>query len=232
MLYSLSLLVLLFFVYSFIGWIHEIIYRLITERKFYTTGFLTMPILPIYGTGATVILLLVDPYFDNPFVVFALSVVIASVLEYTTHLILDKLFHIQLWDYSKKRFNLQGRICLENSLGFGILALLLVYVLHPLFSGWLGMIPDSIAIIIAIVLSSLLIIDFANSVISLVRVRMSAIKGTLKAIWEHLVNELSIITTADPTKRKRLIRIRRALLRLHELNLRRLTRAYPNAQRK
>lgn len=231
MSYLLSLLILLFFTYSFIGWIHEVIYRLITERRFHTTGFLTMPILPIYGTGAIIILFLVEPYIHNPFLVFLFSVLISSFLEFFTHLILDKVFHIKLWDYSKKRFNLQGRVCLENSLGFGALALLLVYVLHPLILMGFDKLPHEVVIVLAIVLSSLTIIDFANSLVSLIRVRASKIRGTFKDIETHILNELA--SAVDPkTNKQRRLRARRAFLRLHKFNIQRLTGAYPDAHRR
>ena len=231
MTYDLSLVLLFFFAYAFIGWIHEILFRLVTERRIYTTGFLTMPILPIYGFGAIAILLLVAPYVQNPFVVFLFGVIISTVLEYVGHLLIDKIFHIKLWDYSDKAFNLQGRVCLQNSLGFGALTLLLVYVLHPLVGTLIIDLPENIAILIATVLSTLLVVDFANSVISLLRVRMQKIKGTLKDVQVHIKSEISYIRKNRKVP-VRFVQLKKALLQIHRLNIQRLANAYPAARRR
>jgi uncharacterized membrane protein len=231
MSYGLDLLVLLFFSYAFLGWINELLFVFITERRIHLAGFLTMPILPIYGVGALLILLFVAPYVHNPFLVFGLSVILATLLEYVTHWAIDKIFHVQLWNYSEKRFNVKGRICLENSLGFGALALLLIYIIHPFLSEVFGMMPSLASIIIAIVLVSLFAVDFANSLMSLIRVRATKLKGTLNDIQRHIIAELTILTGPNPSRR-RLMRTRRAFLRLHQLNIRRLTHAFPRATKK
>lgn len=228
---SLDLLILLFFIYAFLGWINEFIYILITERRLHIAGFLTMPILPIYGTGALLILLFIAPYINNPFLVFVLSVIVATILEYVTHWIIDKVFHIQLWNYDNKRFNLKGRICLENSLGFGALALLLIYIIHPALLELLISVPSTVTIVTVAILGSLLVIDFVNSVASLLRMRFANLEGTLHDIQRHIIAELTILTSENPSHRK-LMRTRRAFLRLHQLNIKRLTSAYPNARKK
>lgn len=229
--YSLDLLILLFFSYALLGWVQEFLFVLITERRVHLAGFLTLPILPIYGVGALLILLLVTPYVDNPFLVFGLSVILATFLEYTTHWAIAKIFRIQLWDYSDKPFNLKGRICLENSLGFGALALLLVYIIHPVLFNMLERIPPLITLIAAITVTILVIIDTANSVMSLIRVRAGKLKGTFKDIQRHVISELAILRRPDPTH-KRLMRTRRAFLKLHQLNVKRLINAFPKASRK
>jgi uncharacterized membrane protein len=127
------------------------------------------------------LILLVEPYVNNPFLVFVACVVVTSAVEYLSSLILDKLFHISLWDYHGRRFNLNGRICLENSLGFGALGLLLIYVLQPLISVGLKALPADAVIAIASVLIGILIVDSANSIRSLAKVRpvLDELHGTL-----------------------------------------------------
>src|ERR1700728_350756 len=115
-IYAFSLVLLYLAVYSFIGWLCEEVFVLVTTQKLENRGFLTGPSLPIYGIGAIAMLLLVEPYVKNPFLVFVASTLVCSVIEYAGSLLLDKVFHITLWDYHDQKFNLHGRICLRNSL--------------------------------------------------------------------------------------------------------------------
>jgi uncharacterized membrane protein len=179
--YDFSLVLLYLAGYSFIGWIVEVLWVFAKSQHLENRGFLTGPFLPIYGIGAIVLILAVEPYVKNPFVVFVACVFVASALEYLSSLILEKLFHITLWDYHGRRFNLNGRICLENSLGFGALGLMLLYVLHPLISVALKALPQDAAIAIAWALIGILVVDSANSIRSLAKVRpvLDELHGTL-----------------------------------------------------
>jgi uncharacterized membrane protein len=180
-LYAVSLVLLYLACYSFLGWIVEVVWVFAKSQHLENRGFLTGPFLPIDGIGAIVLILFVEPYVRNPFLVFVASVVVTSTIEYVSSLLLDKVFHISLWDYSDRRFNLHGRICLENSLGFGTLGLLLIYVLQPLISGWLKALPEAAAIAIAFALFGILVVDSANSIRSLAKVRpvLDELHGTL-----------------------------------------------------
>jgi uncharacterized membrane protein len=180
-MYAVSLVLLYVAVYSFIGWIVEVLWVFAKTQHLENRGFLTGPFLPIYGIGAILLILFVEPYVKNPFLVFVASVVVTSAVEYLSSLILDKLFHISLWDYHDHRFNLNGRICLENSLGFGALGLLLIYVLDPWISGGLKALPVDAAIAIAWALIGILVVDSANSIRSLAKVRpvLDELHGTL-----------------------------------------------------
>ena len=180
-MYAVSLVLLYLACYSFIGWIVEVLWVFAKSQHLENRGFLTGPFLPIYGIGAIVLILFVEPYVRNPFLVFVASVVVTSAIEYLGSLLLDKLFHISLWDYHDRRFNLHGRICLENSLGFGALGLLLIYVLQPLISVGLKALPQDAAIAIAWALIGILLVDSANSIRSLAKVRpvLDELHGTL-----------------------------------------------------
>jgi uncharacterized membrane protein len=179
--YAFSLVLLYVTIFSFIGWIVEVLWVFAKSQRLENRGFLTGPFLPIYGIGAILLILFVEPYVKNPFLVFVASVVVTSTVEYLSSLVLDKVFHISLWDYHDRRFNLQGRICLENSLGFGALGLLLIYVLHPLISDALKALSPDAAIAIAWTLIGILIVDSGNSIRSLARVRpvLDELRGTL-----------------------------------------------------
>lgn len=129
---NLSTYILLFLLYSFFGWVCEVIYTSIPAGHFINRGFLIGPYCPIYGFGAVFVLLLLNDYRSNPILLFIMSILIASVIEYITSFLLEKIFGLSLWDYSNQKFNLNGRICLKNLLMFGALSLAVVYVLNPL----------------------------------------------------------------------------------------------------
>lgn len=137
--------ILYFFLYSFIGWLMETVLCSVRERRFINRGFLNGPLCPIYGCGVLLILYFLLPVRDavsNPAValpvVFAAGAVLASAVEFITSWLMEKLFHARWWDYSSHRYNLGGRICLSISLAWGILATVIVYILHPLFEKLVG----------------------------------------------------------------------------------------------
>lgn len=171
---QVGIVLLSFFAYGFLGWVHEVLYGLVLRRKLRNPGFLTGPILPIYGIGAVVIVFLLAPNVPNPFLLFAGSVVVCTVIEYVGHLLLDVILHVRLWDYRDRRLNLQGRVCAEASLGFGILALLLVYVIEPALAALLGLLPDAAAVALAFTLLGLFAADLASAVVGAVRLRPEA----------------------------------------------------------
>ncbi len=120
---------LLFITYSFFGWIIEIIDRFKVNKKIVNRGFLIGPYIPIYGSCAIVMVLLLHSV-KNPFLLFLSCILIASVGEYLTSYIMEKVFNARWWDYSDYKFNLNGRICLINCLGFGILGFILIKYLN------------------------------------------------------------------------------------------------------
>lgn len=130
-----------FVLYSFLGWVCETIYCSIDDKKFVNRGFLNGPFCPIYGTGALLVIDIFMKYKDDLLVLFILSVVITSIVEYITSYLLEKIFNLQLWDYSTYSFNLNGRVCLKNSLLFGVLSILAVEVIHPAVEGFLSRLP-------------------------------------------------------------------------------------------
>ncbi len=122
----------LFFIYSFAGVIVEMIYcwtieyRGVIESRL---GLLYLPFNLLYGAGGVIITLALIPYFENPLIVFALGLVVGTVLEYVTSLVMEKAFHAVYWDYSKEFLNIQGRVCLKYAIFWGLLSVFLLYVL-------------------------------------------------------------------------------------------------------
>ncbi|MBQ3429948.1 putative ABC transporter permease [Candidatus Saccharibacteria bacterium] len=164
--------ILFFFIYSFFGYLSEIILCSIGEKKLVNRGFLFGPILPIYGFGMLTVLLLTKNTTNNLALTFLISMVACSVLEYLTSFLLEKLFHIKWWDYSKSdKLNLNGRICLRNCLAFGIAGSIIVYQVQPLVSSFVAFFPLTLKIILAIVLLCLLIFDTVVSILAILKAK-------------------------------------------------------------
>lgn len=150
---------LLFIIYSFIGWLLELAFSFFELKKIVNRGFLIGPYCPIYGAGCLLLVLLLSKYTDEPLVLFALSVIVCSVLEYVTSWLMEKIFKLRWWDYSNMKFNINGRICLETMVPFGIIGVIVVKYVNPFFLDILGMLNYHTLSIIAIVIMSLFIID-------------------------------------------------------------------------
>ena len=156
---SLSLLVVLFITYSIIGWVIEEIDILILQKKVVNRGFLIGPYCPIYGFGSLFIILFLNKYLDDPIVLFFMTMISCGILEYLTSFIMEKIFKTRWWDYSDEKFNINGRICLETLVLFGIGGLVISYLAQPFIMSILTLIPTNILNIIAIILSIIFIID-------------------------------------------------------------------------
>lgn len=130
--------------YSFLGWAYESALCSITGKKWVNRGFLNGPVCPVYGFGALLIILCFHQRTDLSILsLFLASAVLTCIVEYFTSWILEKLFHTRWWDYSKYRFQLNGRICLLGAVVFGILSVLLMKVIHPFISQTIQKIPDT-----------------------------------------------------------------------------------------
>ena len=112
---------ILFIIYSFLGWLVEVTKVSIKEKKIVNRGFLIGPLCPIYAVGAVLITWSTKKYEDDIFILFVLSVIICGVLEYFVSFLLEKIFKVKWWDYSDRKYNINGRITLNNLVGFGLL---------------------------------------------------------------------------------------------------------------
>ena len=149
---------ILFWLYSFLGWVMETTLVSIQSKKFVNRGFFMGPYCPIYGTGG-VLLLSLSPYKDNPFLVFILAIIICSIVEYLTSYILEIIYKVRWWDYTDRLFNINGRICLFNSICFGLLGMLMVSFLNPIFMNLIGSLPKNILFILALIILVITLID-------------------------------------------------------------------------
>ena len=147
-----------FIIYSFFGWCLESVYKTIIFKKPTNSGFLYGPFCPMYGIGA-VLMIWAGQLSSNPVIIFLLAFLIFSVWEYLVAVIIEKLFKTKYWDYSDLKFNFQGRVCLKNSLYWGILGLLLIFIIQPLINSLTNLIPNDILIYIDVILMIAILTD-------------------------------------------------------------------------
>ncbi len=153
----------IFIIYSILGWFMEVVIVSSKKRKITARGFLIGPWCPIYGFGALFITLLLKKYYNDPIALFVMSFLMGTILEYVTSYLMEKLFHARWWDYSNHKFQINGRVSLTTSLGFGLLGLILVYILNPFFLRIIQNIPSIIFCIIMIIILVIFLTDVIAS---------------------------------------------------------------------
>ena len=119
-----------FYLYCFFGWIFESSYVSILKRRFVNRGFLRIPMLPLYGSGAVMMLVVSEPFQDSLLLTWVSGVIGATILEYVTGWAMEQLFKVRYWDYSNQKFNLHGYICLSSSIAWGFLTIFMTHVIH------------------------------------------------------------------------------------------------------
>ena len=212
MLHTIEIYFLLFLTYAFLGWCMEVTCKLIQFKRFINRGFLVGPYCPIYGWGALAITLLLQRYTNDIIVLFVMAVIVCSFIEYFTSYFMEKKYHARWWDYSNKKFNINGRICLDTMIPFGILGVFIMYVSNPFFIDIYNNIPDIWLHIIAGILFTLYIID---NIVS------SRIISSIHVEEEKIADNTEEITNEIATKIKQLLKQKSWLHR-------RLVNAYPN----
>ena len=162
-MYTIHQWLLLFYLYCFAGWVWESCYVSALKHKWINRGFLKGPLLPIYGSGAIVVLISTITVKENIFLVFIIGMIAATVLEYITGELMESIFHVRYWDYSNKPFNINGHICLLSSLAWGVFSIILVEVVNPKVANLIIMIPNEISEGIAYLMTIFITIDAVQS---------------------------------------------------------------------
>ncbi len=162
MLY-ITKLFLCFFIFSFIGWCLEMVFGYFTTKKIVNRGFLIGPLCPIYGTGCILLYLLLRQYVNDPIILFVMAMVVCSILEYVASYLMEKIFKARWWDYTDFKFNINGRICLEMAIPFGLLGLLVLYILFPATLNLLDRLPNQAIYIMAGILATIFLVDLLIS---------------------------------------------------------------------
>lgn len=179
--------ILYFFLYSFLGWLCESIYCSVGNKKVINRGFLNGPICPIYGFGAMLVIFLIEGFRDNIFFLFLFGMLITSMLEYISGYLLETLFNTKWWDYSNRKFNIKGRVCLKNAIYFGIMSVVLIKVIHPFITDIVNdFSPEAI-----IVISILAILTTSLDMLVTLRTMNKLI---IKLQWlDEVIEDLSMI---------------------------------------
>ena len=203
---------LLYFIYSIIGWFLEVGLAFYEHKKFVNRGFLIGPYCPIYGVGCLLLTILLSKYINEPGVIFAFSIFICATLEYLTSYLMEKIFKLRWWDYSNMKFNINGRICLETLIPFGIIGVLAVKYISPFLINTINSINFNVLVIINIIILSILITDILisfNVVFNLKNVTRNLNKDSTeeikKAIYKFIHNNIFMynrIVKAFPNMKK------------------------------
>lgn len=227
-----------FIIYSFLGWCLESIYKTIILRKLTNSGFLYGPFCPMYGIGA-VIMIIAGKISNNIFIIFLLAFVIFTLWEYLVAIVLEKLFKTKYWDYSELKFNFQGRICLKNSIYWGILGVGLIYIIHPAIKKLVEFIPSDMLLYINIILSIAILVDTSITIYRImfidkkirqifelgdtIKGKLVEIKNTEGIYKENLQKAISDLKTKQDILRikiyKRIIRLKKAFPEMNSENL-------------
>ena len=163
------------------------------------------PWCPIYGFGAVFISLLLSRHAEDPLAVFGLAILICGILEYSASYMLEKIFHARWWDYSTKKFNLNGRVCADTLLPFGLLGLLLVYAITPVMFSCFDLLSETMIQIICLSLSLLFLVDITISTTTLVKIRVHA--GKLDGdSTEKITNEVRSVLAEKSALVRRMMR--------------------------
>ncbi len=199
----------LFFVYSLIGWIIEVIFVYIFTRNLSNRGFLIGPYLPIYGVAALTMHFTITNFYDYPWIIFVLSALIVTTIEYIAHFSLEKIFNTRWWDYSYLPLNVDGRVCLPHALLFGALGVIFVFLIDPFTMAQVEVIPENVLIYTSILM---LIIFTVDSILSFKII--SKVTETAEQIKKDRTNEINE-------------KVKETLLQQSYLT-RRLVKAFPN----
>lgn len=179
--YSVKEWLLLFYIYCFLGWCFESAYVSLRTRHLVNRGFMKAPFLPLYGSGAILLLWVSKVFEGNILLTYVVGLIAATLLELFTGMIMEMIFQIKYWNYSNQRFNFKGHICLTSSIAWGFMTLLVTRVIHEPIASVLLIIPEIVKDVVVLLLTAILIWDFAYSLREALDLRDQL--KSLKEIW-------------------------------------------------
>lgn len=201
---------LMFFIYSFIGWVIEVIYYGITEGKFINRGFLAGPLCPVYGLGFYAAIWIFEPFKDSFLILFFGMATACTIVELIAGFILYHAFHMRWWDYSDYKLNLGGYICLRFFIYWGIAASLGMYVLHPAVKWLIAHITYPFRIGILIFFTIILLADLVTTIITIVGFKkkfqaMEKVVTGTRAVSDKIGSQIygavdTLVTVSEPTR--------------------------------
>ncbi len=169
-----------FMIYAVVGWVIEVSYHAVTLGKVINRGFLNGPLCPVYGAGVIMVLIVLyltgvafgfdtDVSVVSPMILFIIGIIFATLIELVAGFLLDKLFHARWWDYSDRKFNLNGYICLEFSIIWGLAIAFVLRIVQPTFAGIVNHIPRMLGIILLIVMYITFVADIIITVLTVLK---------------------------------------------------------------
>lgn len=183
---------LIFILFSFIGWVSEVIYvGILAEHRFVNRGFLHGPLCPVYGCGGVVILMLPPQLYQTWIPLFLASMVLCTVVEYFVSWLMEVLFHARWWDYSHFKIQLNGRVCLLNSVLFGFLGLGVIRFVYPHIMSLLNWMGDFVITVTADSIAVVFLVDLFITVRKLVdfAATMEKLKNFGESLRDHYGHE-------------------------------------------
>lgn len=215
----------------------ESVVRSVIEKKIINTGFLRGPVCPIYGIGAIIMLIFLERFQDKPIMLFFIAITLLTAWEYLVGVILEKIFKTKYWDYSNQKFNFQGRICLTNSIYWGILGVVFVKFIHPFVEGIIAKIDVNLLYYSITIITIVMIVDLITTVIKIKNIKMTLekIDKINKEIKEKLKEIRKIKkdaeTDKDGIKVKTTENIQRIVDRLNKKKNKTILKLYKNVYR-
>ncbi len=190
---------LLFMFYSFFGYILEITNCSIREKKLVLNrGFFLGPYLPIYGVSCLLMGSFIIRYKSDLVTAFVMSAFVCTTVEYITSYVLEKIFKARWWDYSDRRFNIEGRVCLFNAFLFGIGGVFFTYVLNPVVVSIVGKLPILALRIVAVILMFIFLSDVIITIRTLYQVKVSSRKFKSRDV----TSEITKLIREELTKKR------------------------------
>lgn len=175
----------IFYIYCFLGWCFESAFVSIKSKEWINRGFMRGPFLPLYGSGATMMLVVSMPFQDNIVLTYIAGCIGATVLEYITGVTMEALFKVRYWDYSNRPFNFQGQICLRSTLTWGFFTVLMTRALHWPIDWFVKSVPGRPLYYVTLFITVYIVIDFTLSFKAALDIRDILVK--IQRVKEEMV---------------------------------------------
>lgn len=210
----------LFYFYCFGGWCFESVFVSLKSRKWVNRGFMRGPFLPLYGSGAIMMLVVSKPFADNVLLTYIAGVIGATALEYVTGIVMETLFQVRYWDYTGRFMNFQGRICLRSSVTWGFFTIMMTRVIHLPIEQFMFSMPVRILNYVTVLLTIYIVADFTLSFKTAldlrdIMIRMMRLREELERMQKRL--DVIIAFNNDEREQKRLDRGERREIWLNDL---------------
>ncbi len=198
-------IILLFFIYAFLGWCMEVAFAACKSGRFVNRGFLNGPVCPIYGFGMVGVAVLLSPLKDNLLWMYLGSAVITTVIEYITGWMLERIFHAKWWDYSDMPLNIGGYVCPLFSLIWGALCVVIVRYVHPAIAGLVEHLPNWLTIVLDGLFVSAIAVDLAATLATIRKLasRLSTLErmaGEIHSLSDNIGRRISDSTLAAKSR--------------------------------